>query len=150
MINFSTNRLSKELLKFETDKIDGIFIYPTTDLTIWKARIDGPMETPYENGKFEMLLRFPEDYPRSPPSVQFLTPIFHPNIYRDGKICIDILQSQEWSPAQNVRTILLSIMSLLMDPNSSSPANRDAATLYNNDKKAYTEKVKQFIIEHAK
>ena len=91
-----------------------------------------------------MVLKFDLDYPTKPPNVTFLTPMFHPNIYRDGKICIDILQ-HEWSPSQNIRTILLSIMSLLMDPNPASPANREAAMLYNTCKVKYEEKVRDFI-----
>ena len=90
------------------------------------------------------LLKFDSDYPKRPPSVKFLTSMYHPNIYRDGKICIDILQN-DWKPAKNVRTILYSIRSLLMDPNPSSPANREAAELFNKDRLAYDNKVKELI-----
>ena len=107
--------------------------------------IRGPKDTPYEDGNFELILRFNSDYPIKPPSVQFLTPMFHPNIYRDGKICLDIIQSKEWSPSQNIRTILISIISLLEDPNPSSPANGEAAKLYNEDRLAYNIKVKEYI-----
>jgi ubiquitin-conjugating enzyme E2 A len=147
MSNFSTIRLTRELAKLqsESDKLEGIVIDKPQDLTKWTARIKGPVDTPYEEGTFEMMLTFDSDYPVKPPSVKFLTPMYHPNIYRDGKICVDILQSHEWTPAQNVRTILVSIMSLLMDPNPSSPANREAAELYNKDKKAYDAKVREFV-----
>ena len=144
MSNFATTRLAKELLKINNEKIDGIIIDKPDDLMLWNAKIIGPIGTPYENGIFELILRFDTDYPNRPPSVQFITPMFHPNIYRDGKICVDILQA-EWTPAQNVRTILLSIMSLLTDPNPASPANRDAAILYTSNKKEYDIKVIEFI-----
>jgi ubiquitin-conjugating enzyme E2 A len=75
--------------------------------------------------------------------------MYHPNIYRDGKICIDILQN-EWTPAQNIRTILYSIRSLLMDPNPASPANREAAELYNKDRIAYENKVKEYVKNNKK
>jgi ubiquitin-conjugating enzyme E2 A len=78
-----------------------------------------------------------------PPSVKFISHIYHPNVYKGGSICVDILQS-EWSPAQNIRTILLSIRSLLMDPNPTSPANREAANLYVKDKESYNQKVKTY------
>ena len=141
-------RLSKELLKLQSDKCDDIIIETPTDLLVWIAEIKGPSDSPYSNSKFKILLRFDTDYPIKPPSVTFLTSIFHPNIYRDGKICLDILQSDEWSAALSVRTILISIMSLLMDPNPASPANREASVLYLTDKKAYDEKVKQYIIQN--
>ena len=145
MSNFATIRLAKELIKINNEKIDGIIIDKPEDLMLWNAKIIGPIGTPYENGIFELVLRFDSDYPNRPPSVQFITPMFHPNIYRDGKICVDILQSSEWSPVLNIRTILLSIMSLLMDPNPASPANREAALLYLSDKDAYEEVVKKSI-----
>lgn len=146
-MSIAIKRLTKELskLKEESDKLEGIVIDDPADIMIWTARIRGPPDTPYEEGEFEMLIKFDNDYPKCAPSVKFLTPMYHPNIYRDGKICVDILQSHEWTPAQNVRTILLSIMSLLMDPNPASPANREAAELYNKDKKAYGETVREFI-----
>ena len=139
-------RLNKELnaLQSEKNKIPGITIENPIDIMTWNATITGPSDSPYENGVFKMLIRFNEEYPVKAPSVKFLTPMFHPNIYRDGKICVDILQA-EWTPAQNVRTILLSIMSLLTDPNPTSPANRDAAILYDTKRKEYDIKVREFI-----
>jgi ubiquitin-conjugating enzyme E2 A len=145
--NFANIRLSKELSKLisDSDKLDGIIIENPSDIMVWNAKIYGPPNTPYEKGIFDITLKFDTDYPVKPPSVKFLTPMFHPNIYRDGKICVDILQSSEWTPAQNIRTILISIMSLLMDPNPASPANREASELYNKDQNAYSNKVREFI-----
>jgi ubiquitin-conjugating enzyme E2 A len=152
MSGFATIRLTRELnkLQSESDKLEGISIEKPNDLMVWFAKIKGPSETPYEEGTFNMQFTFDSDYPVRAPSVKFLTPMYHPNIYRDGKICVDILQSSEWTPAQNVRTILVSIMSLLMDPNPDSPANREAAELYNKDKVAYEQKVRQFIKDNLK
>jgi ubiquitin-protein ligase len=150
-MDFVIKRLSRELtkLKEDTDKLDGINIDEPQDILIWNAKIMGPSNTPYEEGEFDIMLKFDSDYPKRPPSVKFLIPIFHPNIYRDGKICIDILQN-EWTPAQNVRTILYSIRSLLMDPNPSSPANREAAELYIKDRTAYDNKVREHIKSNKK
>ena len=143
-MSFSATRLSRELLKLKEESVDGVEIVNTDDISTWKAIIYGPPGTPFENGKFDMELKFYDTYPVKPPSVKFVSEIFHPNVYRDGKICVDILQG-EWSPAQNVRTILISIRSLLMDPNPNSPANRDAANLLRNNKDAYNEKVRKMI-----
>ncbi len=144
-IQFATARLTKELNKLLNEKIDGIEIDKPSDILQWTAKIYGPCNTPYENGIFNILLKFDSDYPVRPPSVKFITPMYHPNIYKDGKICVDILQTAEWSPAQNIRTILVSIMSLLMDPNPASPANRQAAELYLSDIEKYNQTVKDFI-----
>lgn len=146
MTDFMTKRITKELAKLETDKIEGIALIDCKNIMVWHVEIKGPPDTPYENGVFKMLIRFENsDYPVRPPSVKFITPMYHPNIYRDGKICIDILQ-QEWSPIQTIRTILISIMSLLNDPNPASPANREAAELYNKNRDEYNNKVREHVI----
>lgn len=87
-------------------------------------------------------MKFPHDYPYSPPSIRFITKVWHPNVYENGDLCISILhppvddpQSGElpcerWNPTQNVRTILLSVISLLNEPNTFSPANVDASVMY--------------------
>ena len=81
---------------------------------------------------FQLHLEFSEDYPNKPPKVKFTTELFHPNIYTDGSICLDIL-SHMWSPVYDVGSILTSIQSLLTDPNVNSPANNEAAQMYSNN-----------------
>jgi ubiquitin-conjugating enzyme E2 A len=147
MSALTLKRLNKELERIKKSPITGIIINEPEDIMRWNATIIGPPDSPYENGLFHMLIRYDEDYPVKAPSIKFLTPMYHPNIYRDGKICIDILQS-EWSPSQNIGSILLSIMSLLTDPNPSSPANREAAELYSKDKTVYEKKVREHIEEN--
>ena len=122
-----------------------IIIEIPTDIMEWKLKIKGPSDSPYDKGVFDMLLRFNSDYPFKPPSLKFMKAIYHPNIYRDGKICIDILQPNDWVSTQTVRTIMLSIISLLCDPNPASPANREAAELYVKDRDAYNKKVIESI-----
>ena len=90
----------------------------------------------------QAIMKFPQDYPYSPPSIRFITKVWHPNVYENGDLCISILhpavddpQSGElpcerWNPTQNVRTILLSVISLLNEPNTFSPANVDASVMY--------------------
>ena len=95
---------------------------------IWSATVFGPDDTPWEGGIFSMRLTFNDQYPDKPPRVRFTSEMFHPNIYADGSICLDILQNQ-WSPIYDISAILTSIQSLLCDPNPSSPANSEAARL---------------------
>eukprot|EP01126_Amoeba_proteus_P037797 TRINITY_DN3915_c0_g1_i5.p1 TRINITY_DN3915_c0_g1~~TRINITY_DN3915_c0_g1_i5.p1 ORF type:complete len:123 (-),score=1.08 TRINITY_DN3915_c0_g1_i5:101-469(-) len=95
-------------------------------------------------GIFSMSIKFSEDYPSKPPKVRFTGTMFHPNVYGDGSLCLDIIQ-EKWSPIYNVNTILISIRSLLTDPNVSSPANPNAAVLIKNDPAEYKRKVKQCV-----
>ena len=111
---------------------------------VWDAIILGPAGTVWEGGIFRLLLEFSEEYPNKPPKVKFLTKMFHPNIYNDGRLCLDILNTN-WSPVYDVSSILTSIQSLLSDPNPNSPANLEAATMLKNDYQGYCERIKQAV-----
>jgi ubiquitin-conjugating enzyme E2 R len=113
-------------------------------------------DSPYHGGYFRAQMIFPFDYPYSPPKFRFTPAIYHPNIYKDGLICISILHQagdsttgepdgETWSPAQSVETVLISIVSLLSDPNINSPANVDAAVAWRKDKEAYNKRVAQDV-----
>jgi len=144
-MSLSTKRLSKELSLLKKEGIEGIDIIDTENILNWKAIIQGPNESPFEGGQYSVEIFFGNNYPLKPPSVKFISPIFHPNVYLDGRICVDILQG-EWTPSQNVRSILLSLRSLLLDPNPFSPANRKAADLFKNNKELYNSEVRRMII----
>lgn len=73
-------------------------------------------DTPFEDGTFKLMLTFDESYPNKPPTVKFLSKMFHPNVYANGELCLDILQNR-WSPTYDVAAILTSVQSLLHDPN---------------------------------
>ena len=142
-MSFTIVRLTKEIIKLKEEEIEGVEIITTDNINLLKAVMEGPRDTPYEEFKYNLELNFGDSYPMKPPSVKFISPIYHPNVYKDGKICVDILQN-EWTPAQNIRTVLLSIRSLLMDPNPRSPANREAANMYVKNKELYNTKVKEY------
>jgi ubiquitin-conjugating enzyme E2 C len=96
----------------------GISAFPDGDgnLLSWTATITGPTETPYENLNLKLSFSFPNTYPYSAPTVLFKTPIYHPNVDFSGRICLDILKDK-WSAVYNVQTVLLSLQSLLGEPN---------------------------------
>ena len=106
------------------------------DMFCWQATIMGPPDSPYQGGLFFLTIHFPSDYPFKPPKVVFTTKIYHPNINSNGSICLDILRwvlvpgagvptaecaRSQWSPALTVSKVLLSICSLLCDPNPDDP-----------------------------
>ena len=88
---------------------------------------------PTARGHGRLTIQFTEEYPLKAPKVRFVSKIFHPNVYADGAICVDILQ-KSWSPTFNVAGILTSIQSLLDEPNPNSPANAEAAQLFQENK----------------
>ncbi|KAJ2803124.1 ubiquitin conjugating enzyme Ubc7/UbcP3 [Coemansia helicoidea] len=115
----------------------------------WEAVIAGPPDTPFEGGLFTATLSFPKDYPLNPPSMKFTSPMFHPNVYQNGVVCISILHppgddpnhyessSERWSPVQSVEKILLSVLSMIAEPNDESGANIDASKMWREDRKQY-------------
>lgn len=114
----------------------------------WKLNLCGPKDTPYENGKFALNVFFTSDHPFRPPKIKFETKIYHPNINENGNICLDILKT-EWSPALNMMQVILSLSSLLNDPNVDDPLVQDIADLYVTDKKKYEENAKEWTLKYA-
>uniref|UniRef100_A0A8C4ZQ73 Ubiquitin-conjugating enzyme E2 C n=1 Tax=Gadus morhua TaxID=8049 RepID=A0A8C4ZQ73_GADMO len=110
----------------------GISAFPESDnLFKWIGTVDGAVETVYEGLRYKLSLEFPSGYPYKAPRVKFVTPCFHPNVDEQGFICLDILKDK-WSALYDVRSILLSIQSLLGEPNNDSPLNVAAAELWDN------------------
>lgn len=140
----SQKALMLEMKSLQDEPVEGfkITLVDESDLYNWEVAIFGPPNTHYEGGYFKARIKFPVDYPYSPPAFRFLTKMWHPNIYENGDVCISILHppvddpqsgelpSERWNPTQNVRTILLSVISLLNEPNTFSPANVDASVMY--------------------
>uniref|UniRef100_A0A1L8DTD9 Ubiquitin-conjugating enzyme E2 C n=1 Tax=Nyssomyia neivai TaxID=330878 RepID=A0A1L8DTD9_9DIPT len=125
-------RLQKELMKLMMSTEKGISAFPEGDnIFKWVGTIAGPESTVYSGQKYRLQLEFTSSYPYSAPNVKFLTPCFHPNVDLSGIICLDILKDK-WSALYDVRTILLSIQSLLGEPNTDSPLNVQASMLWSN------------------
>ncbi|KLO15196.1 DUF300-domain-containing protein [Schizopora paradoxa] len=103
---------------------------------LWKGSIPGPEGSPYEGGVFQVNIELMKDYPFSAPKVSFATKIYHMNINERGGICIDILK-HNWSPALSLYKVLLSLSSLLTDPNPSDPLVPSIATEYSRNRKKH-------------
>ena len=127
------------------------------NLYIWDVSLIGPSETIFENGIYQCKITFPKEYPMKPPMFTFISKIFHPNIYTNGNVCISILHppgddeygyedaSERWRPVHTTRTIILSIISMLNEPNLDSPANIEAAKLYKENRSEYNKINKRYI-----
>jgi len=136
-------RLQSELMSLMMGGDAGISAFPDGDnIFQWTGTITGGKGTVYEGLTFKLALKFPTSYPFEAPQVTFSTSCFHPNVDQYGNICLDILK-EKWSAAYNVRTILLSIQSLLGDPNLDSPLNGHAAAIWHN-----TAEYKKALMKH--
>jgi len=111
----------------------GISAAPFQDnLRYFNVTITGPSQSAYESGIFKLELFLTAAYPMEPPKVRFLTKIYHPNVDKIGRICLDILKDK-WSPALQIRTVLLSIQALLSIPNPDDPLANDVADHWKRD-----------------
>eukprot|EP00878_Enallax_costatus_P043477 GHUV01051472.1.p1 GENE.GHUV01051472.1~~GHUV01051472.1.p1 ORF type:complete len:145 (+),score=15.40 GHUV01051472.1:64-498(+) len=127
----------------------GISASPSEDnLRYFNVMILGPTSSPYEGGVFKLELFLPEDYPMAPPKVRFLTKIYHPNVDKLGRICLDILKDK-WSPALQIRTVLLSIQALLSAPNPDDPLADNVAKHWKENEREAMETAHQWTRQYA-
>ncbi|KAL7390816.1 hypothetical protein ABVT39_000008 [Epinephelus coioides] len=139
--------LRKQLAELNKNPVEGFSagLIDDDDIYKWEVVIIGPQDTLFEGGFFKAYLTFPYDYPLRPPKMKFITEIWHPNVAKNGDVCISILHEpgedkfgyekpeERWLPIHTVETIMISVISMLADPNSDSPANVDAASASEGD-----------------
>jgi ubiquitin-conjugating enzyme E2 N len=122
-----STRIIKETEKLQREAPPGISASPAADnARYFKVVIAGPPQSSYEGGVFNLELFLPEEYPMVPPKVRFLTKIYHPNVDKVGRICLDIIKDK-WSPALQINKVLLSIQLLMSSPNPDDPLANDVA-----------------------
>jgi ubiquitin-conjugating enzyme E2 D/E len=145
----TTRRIKKELDDINTNPPTNCSAGPIDDnLYSWRASIVGPENSPYVDGLFYLKIDFPYDYPFKPPKISFITKIYHCNINSSGGICLDILKD-EWSPALTVSKLLLSICSLMDDPNPNDPLVPEIANLYKSDKEKHNQIAAKYTVKYA-
>lgn len=144
-----SKRLVTEASCMKTNPPENCSASPSdNDPSKWDAIIIGPKNSPFEGGIFNLKITFPKEYPFKPPHISFVTKMYHPNISSSGEICLDILKNQ-WSPALSMSSILLSICSLLTDPNPNDPLRGEVADLYLKNKTEYEKTVKEYTLKYA-
>ncbi|KAL0235249.1 hypothetical protein GEMRC1_001831 [Eukaryota sp. GEM-RC1] len=142
-------RINKEIARLLREKIDGISVSVDPDnCRSLTCQIKGPPDSPYEEGVFTVEVFLPDGYPLQVPKCRFVTPIYHMNIDHVGRICLDILKT-DWSCALQITSVLLSIQSLLQEPNPDDPLDERLGALYASDKATYLKEAREFTRQHA-
>lgn len=149
----------------DSKTIEGVSVgLENNQINSWRISFAGPSDTLYEGGYFQAMMKFPDDYPNSPPQFKFLTEMWHPNsnqsfdskVYLDGRVCISILHGQDemndqeppetrWRPILTPEDVLISIVSMLSEPNINSPANVDAGKMFRDKPDEYKRQVRKLI-----
>ena len=142
-------RINRELSNLQKDPPSNCSAGPMDlDLFKWQSTIMGPTDSPFSGGIFFLEIFFPSDYPFKPPKCRFITKIYHPNINSNGGICLDILKNN-WSPALTISKVLLSICSLLTDPNPDDPLVPEIANLYTTHREKYDNTAREWTRRYA-
>ena len=142
-------RLTKEFHEMESEPPLNCSAGPYgDDLFHWKGSIIGPADSPYDGGVFFLDITFSQDYPFKPPKVKFTTKIYHCNVSDKGGICMDILKDN-WSPALTISKVLISLCSLLTDPNPNDPLQSNIAKQYKTNRQAHDQTARQWTIKYA-
>ena len=145
----AARRLRQELVSLSDDSPIGVSAAPIgDDLFAWHGLLCGPDNSPFEGGVFELELDFSSEYPFKAPLVKFTTKVFHPNVFETGGICLDILR-EKWSPSLDIRSLLISIQSLLVSPDlhtsHEGAANSEAEYIYRTDRARYNSIVRRLV-----
>jgi ubiquitin-conjugating enzyme E2 N len=142
-------RILKETQRLMQEPVPGISATPDdNNARYFHVLVSGPDESPYEGGSFKLELFLPEEYPMAPPKVRFMTKIYHPNIDKLGRICLDILK-EKWSPALQIRTVLLSIQALLSAPNPDDPLDNQVANQWKTNEAEAIKNAKDWTKKYA-
>ncbi|EFA06125.1 Ubiquitin-conjugating enzyme E2 N-like Protein [Tribolium castaneum] len=146
-------RLSRELAKISNSPPVGISVSPKDDkLNVLEAQIVGPDNTPYKNGIFKVEILIPEKYPFIPPSIKFITKVYHPNIDDNGRICLDLIKMPpkgNWRPTIGLEGLLIAIRMLLETPNPEDPLMAEIAEEYRNMNSEFVKKAQLFTQKYA-
>jgi len=158
--SYAIELLRRQLHELNRNPPDGVSVGLADDSNLfkWELMIVGPPDTLYEGGFFKATLDFPPNFPNMPPEMTFTSPMWHPNVFPDGKVCISILHApgedphnelesaeERWRPVLGVEQIIISVMSILSDPNHDSPANIDAAVMMREDRTEFKKRVRQTV-----
>ena len=144
-------RLVGEFKQLSTETIcdSTVLLEKESDLSKWIVLMQGPKDTPYENGIFKLKFNFPDNYPFKAPDVKFVTTTYHPNIKRDtGDICQDVFAST-WAPTQKVADILTKLVSMLREPQTSTPLEPEICNEYQNNNSLFVKNAKEYTAKYA-
>ncbi|KAK9460258.1 ubiquitin-conjugating enzyme/RWD-like protein [Lipomyces oligophaga] len=151
MNSIQLKRIRKEMLDISKVSSETFTAGPKSDADLlnWEVKLYGPKDTPYEGGEFLLDLILPPGYPFHPPTLKFVTDIFHPNVLPGGAICIPMLKTDQWKPACKLLTIIDIAVNLLAHPSEEDAIEGDAADLYKRDRQKYEKTAREWTTKYA-
>lgn len=148
MTSLAERRLQEERKKWRKEHPFGFSAKPrvkedgSTDLLLWDCLIPGKEGTDWSGGLFKLTLTFSHEYPVTAPRAKFTPSLFHCNVFRSGAVCLDLMNAS-WKPSITVSQLLLSIQTLLDEPNPRHATDQpECSQLYNSDPIAYKRRIR--------
>lgn len=151
-MDLATTRLTQERKKWRKEKksLPGFSAKPmklqdgTLDLNKWELLVPGKEGTHWEGGLYKIIATFPPEYPQKAPKLTTEPPLFHPNVYPSGNICLSLIDDRkDWKPTVSIRQILISLQTFLSSPNPDDPAHPEAIKLFRRNKDLYNQRIKE-------
>ncbi|XP_011495672.1 PREDICTED: ubiquitin-conjugating enzyme E2 T-like [Ceratosolen solmsi marchali] len=146
-----SQRLNREIKRLLEHPPEGISCYTSDKLNYLSVNIIGPHGSLFAGSLFKLDLEIPSRYPFVPPRLKFVTPVYHPNIDTQGRICMDLLKMPPnggWRPTISLENLIVAVQSLLCNPNPDDPLMVDIAEEYRFNKKEYERKAKKLLLEY--
>jgi len=154
MAGIAAGRLTEERKSWRKDHPFGFIARPmkkddgTLDLFNWECAIPGPKGSIWEGGLYKLKMLFRDDFPSTPPKCRFDPPLFHPNVYPSGTVCLSLLdENKDWKPSISMKQLLVGIQDLLITPNPEDPAQADAYKIFVENKVEYEKRVKKQALQ---
>uniref|UniRef100_A0A5S6QL70 UBIQUITIN_CONJUGAT_2 domain-containing protein n=1 Tax=Trichuris muris TaxID=70415 RepID=A0A5S6QL70_TRIMR len=153
-MSLAANRLTEERKQWKKDHPAGFVAKFSTkddgtlDIFKWDCAIPGPPGTPWEGGLYKVQMKFTEEYPAVPPVCCFSPPLFHPNVFSNGRVCLNILHPDGWKASLGIKEVLEGIQYLLREPNIDDPASREASDAFKTNKTYYESIARKLATEN--
>jgi ubiquitin-conjugating enzyme E2 M len=120
-----------DIAELDGGKVAKIDFPNANDLTTFDVTIS-PDSGYWKGATYHFTFTIPPHYPHSPPKVDCLTKIYHPNIDLNGKVCLNILR-EDWKPVLDINSVIYGLIYLFYEPNPDDPLNHEAAELFRKD-----------------
>ncbi|GMR48923.1 hypothetical protein PMAYCL1PPCAC_19121 [Pristionchus mayeri] len=156
MAGIASGRLAQERRAWRKDHPFGFIAKPakntdgSLNLFVWDCAIPGKKDTIWEGGLYRIKMMFKDDFPSTPPKCKFEPPLFHPNVYPSGTVCLSLLdENKDWKPSITVRQLLIGIQDLLGNPNIEDPAQAEAYQIFCQNRTEYEKRVRREAQKYA-
>lgn len=150
MAGIAQQRLAEERKSWRKDHPFGFIAKPSKNpdgslnLFNWECAIPGKKDTIWEGGLYKIRMIFKDDFPSTPPKCKFEPPLFHPNVYPSGTVCLSLLdENKDWKASITIKQLLIGIQDLLNNPNPEDPAQAEAYQIFCQNRTEYEKRVRR-------